>query len=103
MQLTDNSEQIRKRIQQQLVGGLNNANEFLINEARTDAPVKSGDLRDGTQILTDASEADPVATGASKMPYAAKVNRGTSDTEAKPFWTNSWIRMKAQMGKFFSG
>jgi hypothetical protein len=98
MEFTDHSKEVRKQIQQRLVAGLNRGNQFLISEARDAAPVKSGDLRDNTEIVREASEGNAVAVGASKAPYARLVN-----LHVTPFWTQAWIRMKAQMGEFFRG
>ena len=102
MGLTDNSTKIRQDIQRRLAAGLNRGNEFLINEARSEAPVKSGDLRDGTEVIGEADTSNLTAVGASRMPYAAKVNRGGAETDAQPFWTNSWIRLKDGFGRFFT-
>jgi hypothetical protein len=102
MALTDNSEKVRQDIQRRLAAGLNRGNEFLINEARGEAPVKSGDLRDGTEIINEADGSNLTAVGASRMPYAATVNRGDSQRDAQPFWTNSWIRLKDGFGRFFT-
>lgn len=102
-EFTDNSVAVRQAIQKKLVAGMNNANEFLIDEARAGAPVKSGNLRDNTEVVHEASEGNPVAIGASKMPYAAVVNRGDSNNDARPFWTVAWLRMKHGFGEFFSG
>ncbi len=101
--VVDNYDKVRREIQMRLIGGLNNANEFLIGAAQEDAPVASGALRDGIGVVSEATEGNPAAIGASRAPYSATVNRGSSTREAKPFWTSAWIRMKAQMGKFFSG
>lgn len=83
------------------VDGLNNANGFLLESARDDAPVKSGKLRDGIEEVQAATVGNPVAIGAAKQPYSNEVNRGTNDTEARPFWSTSWLRMKNQYGSFF--
>ena len=97
--LQDNSEKVRQEIQRRLIAGLNKGNDFLIGEAKTSAPVgKTGMLRDNTEVVKEASAGHPVAVGASKMPYAAIVNRHDS-----PFWTAAWLRMKAQWGGFFRG
>lgn len=99
--IVDNYEKVRREIQARLVGGLNEANDFLMEAAGEGAPVKSGNLRDGIGVVKEASEQNPVAIGASRAPYSARVNRGDSDTEAKPFWTNAWIRMRAKFRSFF--
>lgn len=96
MELIDHSQEVRRQIQQRLVTGLNRGNEFLISEVQAAAPVSSGALRDGTQVVHEASESDAVATGASKVPYAGIINRHNT-----PFWTQAWIRMKARWGGFF--
>lgn len=98
MHLTDNSIKVRKEIQQRLVAGLNRGNEFLINEAQGAAPVQSGALREGTTVISAASVGSEVAVGASKEPYARIVNRHNA-----PFWTQAWIRMKTDFGRFFRG
>ena len=98
MEFIDHSTEVRKQIQQRLVGGLNHGNEFLIQEAQGAAPVQSGTLRDSTEVVQEATEGNPVAVGASKAPYARAVNRHNT-----PFFTQAWIRMKSQMGEFFSG
>jgi len=98
MEVIDHSKEVRKEIQQRLVAGLNRGNQFLIENAASAAPVKSGDLRDGTNVVRDASEDNPIAVGASKAPYAREVNRHNT-----PFWTQAWIRMKADFGSFFRG
>jgi HK97 gp10 family phage protein len=98
----DNSEKFRRELQQRLAGGLNAANKFLIDEARQDAPVgKSGELRDGIEVIAEANENNLVAAGAAKAPHSRIVNRGTSKTQAKPFWTTSWLRMVDGFGRFF--
>jgi HK97 gp10 family phage protein len=102
-ELIDNSERVRREIQGHLVGGLNKANEFLMDAARDDAPVSSGTLRDGIAVVTEATESNPVAVGASRAPYSATVNRGSASRDAKPFWTQAWIRMKAGFGQFLNG
>jgi len=96
MEFIDHSKEVRQQIQQRLVAGLNRGNEFLITEAQGAAPVKSGELRDSTEVVQEASESSPSAIGASKAPYAHLVNRHNT-----PFWTQAWIRMKAQFGEFF--
>jgi HK97 gp10 family phage protein len=101
MDFVDNSEKVRREIQQRLVAGLNNANEFLMSEAQAGAPVRSGNLRDGIGTVQEASEASPIAAGASRAPYSARVNRGSSNTEARPFWTSAWLRMKNGFPGFF--
>jgi len=98
MEFIDHSQEVRKKIQQRLVAGLNRGNQFLIGEAQAAAPVESGTLRDGTGVVQEASEGSTVAIGASRAPYARLVNRLNT-----PFWTQAWIRMKAQWGGFFSG
>lgn len=98
MELIDHSEKVRKEIQQRLVAGLNRGNSFMVENAQSAAPVRSGHLRDNTEIVQEANEANPVAIGASKAEYAAAVNRHN-----EPFWTQAWIRMKAELGGFFSG
>jgi len=99
MELIDHSKEVRQQIQRQLAAGLNRANRFMISEARAAAPVQSGELRDGTVIVQEASEGlSPMAVGASKAPYARLVNRHST-----PFWTQAWIRMKAGFGGFFRG
>lgn len=98
MELTDHSKEVRQKIQQRLIGGLNNANRFVIEEAQTGAPVKSGNLRDSTEVVQEATEASPIAVGASKADYAHAVNRHNT-----PFFTAAWIRMKSQMESFFRG
>lgn len=100
-EVVDNSERVRREIQTRLVGGLNNANEFLIERARDGAPVKSGNLRDGIEVISAATEANPQAIGAAKQPYSARVNRGDHEREAKPFWTTAWLQMKEQIPRFF--
>lgn len=99
--LIDKRTEGKAMIMDRCVSGLNNANQFLISEARADAPVQSGRLRKGIEVVQEATTHNPVAIGAAKEPYSNEVNRGTSDTEAKPFWTNSWLRMKNQFGGFF--
>ena len=101
VQATDNYDRVRREIQSRLVGGLNNANEFLIGRARDGAPVKSGDLRDGIEVISEATEASPQAISAAKQPYSALVNRGDHDREAKPFWSTAWLQMKDQIPRFF--
>lgn len=96
--LKDNSKDIRRIIQRNLVAGLNRGNEFLTTEAASAAPVKTGTLQEGTEVVDEATETNPVAVGASKATYAAAVNRHNT-----PFWSQAWIRMKAQMGEFFRG
>ena len=98
MEFIDHSVKVCKDIQQRSVAGLNRANEFLINEAQAATPVKSGNLRDSTVVVKEASAENPVAVGASKAPYAAIVNRHNT-----PFWTQGWIRMKSDFGRFFRG
>lgn len=83
------------------VAGINAANEFLIDEARDGAPVKSGDLRNGIEVISEATDSDPVAVGAAKEPYSAIINRGTAENDAQPFWTSGWIRMKTGFDRFF--
>lgn len=97
-ELKDRSEEVRQLIQQRLVGGLNNANSYMIGEAQAGAPVESGTLRDNTEIVKEASESSPIAIGASKAPYARRVNR-----DRTPFWTVAILKMKDRMGNFFSG
>lgn len=98
MEITDNSEKVRKAIQQRLIAGMNNANRFVIEEAQGGAPVKSGNLRDNTEVVQEATEVSTVAVGASKADYAHAVNRHLT-----PFFTAAWIRMKAQYEGFFRG
>lgn len=98
MEFIDHSNEVRKQIQQRLVAGLNRGNQFLISEAQAAAPVSSGALRGGTEVIHEASESAAMAIGASKVPYAAIINRHNT-----PFWTQAWIRMKAQFGGFFRG
>lgn len=99
----DNSIQVRRQIQQQLAGGLNAGNEFMINTSRSGSPVKSGELRDSHEVIHEASESDLVAGGAAKAPYAATINRGSASKGAQPFWSQAWIRMKTNFGRFFNG
>ena len=94
--IKDNSKEVLKLINQRVIGGMNAANQFVVDEARAGAPVKSGNLRDNTEVVQDASEANPVAAGASKADYAHAVNRHNT-----PFYTAAWYRMKAQYGGFF--
>lgn len=98
MEVKDNSKEVRRKIQQRLIAGMNNANQFVVEEAQSGAPVKSGNLRDETEVVQEASEARPVAVGASKADYAHAVNRHNT-----PFYTAAWIRMKAQYEGFFRG
>jgi hypothetical protein len=58
-------------------------------------------LRDGIEVIAEASESNLVAAGAAKAPHSRIVNRGTSQTQAKPFWTTSWLRMVNAFGGFF--
>jgi len=94
----DNSEKVRKTIQQQLAGGLNRGNEFMMESAKSDAPVQSGELRDGIGVVTEASEASLLAVGAARAPYSRFINRHHT-----PFWDSAWIRMKVKWGEFFRG
>lgn len=96
MTIQDNSKQFERLLSQRLIGGMNAANEFVIDEARGGAPVKSGDLRDGTEVIQVASQQNPVAAGASKMPYAHAVNRHNT-----PFFTTAWLVMKHKYAEFF--
>lgn len=98
MEVKDHSKEVRRKIQQRLVEGMNNANRFVIEEAQSGAPVKSGNLRDNTEVVREATEVSTVAVGASKPDYAHAVNRHNT-----PFFTAAWIRMKAQYKGFFSG
>lgn len=98
MEVKDHSKEVRRKIQQRLIAGMNNANQFVIEEAQNGAPVKSGNLRDTTEVVREATEASPVAVGASKADYAHAVNRHNT-----PFFTGAWIRMKAQYKGFFDG
>lgn len=101
-EFVDNSVRVRREIQERLAKGLNEANNFHIDSARGDAPVgKTGNLRDGIEVLQEASESSLMASGAAKAVYSAAINRGTSATEAQPFWTASWIRMRAKFRDFF--
>jgi len=96
MELKDNSQKIRQDIQRRLAAGLNRGNEFLIDESASAAPVKSGNLRDNTEIVSEATPDNLTTTGASKAEYAAHVNR-----HIDPFWLQAWLRMKDQFGEFF--
>lgn len=93
--LKDNSEKVRRTIQARLTHGLNNANEFLMAEAQAGAPVKSGELREGIDTVSEATPENPAAVGAARAPYSAVVNRRTS------FWLTAWLRMKDDYGRFF--
>jgi hypothetical protein len=98
MEVKDHSKEVRRKIQQRLIGGMNNANRFVTEEAADGAPVKSGNLRDNTEVVREATEVSPVAVGASKADYAHSVNRHNT-----PFYTAAWLRMKAGYEGFFRG
>ncbi len=98
MDLQDNSEMARQEIQRRLVAGLNRANRSMIEDAQAGAPVKSGNLRDNTEVTQEASAEDPIAMGASKALYARRVNR-----DDKPFWTVARLKMRDKFGSFFHG
>jgi len=95
-ELKDNSIQVRREIQRRLTGGLNRANEFLVDAARDGAPVESGHLREGIGVVTRATDQSPVAVGASQADYSAIVNKRVT-----PFWITAWLRMKNSFGGFF--
>lgn len=97
-ELKDNTEKFQRLHKQRMVNALNRANQFVVDEARGAAPVKTGELHDNTEVIQEASETSLIAAGASKMPYAAAVNRHN-----EPFWMQAWLRMKVQFGGFFRG
>lgn len=95
-ELIDRSEQVRREILSRSVAGLNAAQRDFIADAQNNAPVKSGDLRDSLEVVSEASESSPVSIGAAKVVYAAIVNRNNH-----PFWSAAWISLKAKFGSYF--
>jgi len=101
-EVKDNFQKVERLIKSRVIGGMNEANKFMVDSSRDDAPEGStGRLKAGIQEIQEATLDRPVAIGAAKAPYSAIVNRGTSHTEAQPFWSSSWIRMKNSFRGFF--
>lgn len=96
--LIDNSQRFLAMLDRRLANGLNQANDSMIKDTRSGAPVESGKMRDDTEVIREASPSSLEARGASKAEYAVYVNRHHT-----PFWTAAWIRMKARFGEFFRG
>lgn len=95
-ELKDNSERVRREILSRTVAGLNDAQAGFIADAQGNAPVKSGELRESVEVVSEASLSSPTSTGAAKVPYAAIVNRNVD-----PFWSAAWIHLKARFGNYF--
>lgn len=95
-ELKDNSERVRREILSRAVAGVNAAQSDFIAGVQNAAPVKSGELRESIEVISEASESSPVSTGAAKVPYAAIVNRNND-----PFWSAAWIHLKARFGSYF--
>jgi hypothetical protein len=95
-ELIDRSGQVRREILSGAVAGLNAAQAGFIEDAQGNAPVKSGELRESIQVVSEASVENPVTVGAAKAPYAAIVNRNND-----PFWSAAWIHLKSKFGSYF--
>lgn len=95
-ELIDRSAQVRREILSRTVASLNAAQAGFIADVQGNAPVKSGELRESIEVISEASADNPVTVGAAKVPYAAIVNRNND-----PFWSAAWIHLKAKFGGYF--
>jgi hypothetical protein len=94
-------QEAKKTMRADVAAGQNRAIAFLVQEAQSHAPVKTGNLRSKIAQTVKASPSKPEAEGKSQADYSVLVDQGTPTQAGTFFWTRAVNRMIAKYGSFF--
>jgi hypothetical protein len=99
--LKKNHQQVKKMMRSDVADGQNRAIASLVQEAQSNAPVKTGNLRNKIVQTVKATPGSPRAEGRSQADYSVPVNQGTPTQAGTFFWTRAVNQMMAKYGSFF--
>lgn len=99
--LKSNHQQVKRQMHADVTDGQNRANEFLVNMAQENAPVKTGNLKSKIAVTKVATVNDPTAESLSGAEYSAPVDQGTSDTQGTFYWTRAVLETMRRFPNFF--
>ena len=94
-------QRVKRQMRSDIAQGQNAAIGFLVDEAKKNAPVKSGFLRRSIEQLVKATMSRPTAAAKVGADYGVIADQGGAHRAGTFFWTRAVLAMRQRFPGFF--
>lgn len=98
--LKKNHAAVKRQMHSDVARGENRAAQFLVQEAQSNAPVKTGHLKGSIEQITEATPDSPSTGAKVGAPYGRIVDQGDAHHTGTYFWTKALLALRANFGRF---
>lgn len=98
VKLVDNTEKVKAALKVQIAGGLNAAGAFWVDEARRNANVDTGAMRDSTGVTVSATPSSLFVIIRALMPYSYW--QDVSVKSGNLWWTRAFLATRQRFHQF---